>query len=72
MLLRNRLKDPKVTNEAIASRAYQLWQARGCPEGDGQDDWQAAKMQLLAEAKQSHRRKPLRRLISRIRNRAAL
>lgn len=37
-----------VTNEEIARRAYELWQARGCPPGDGTEDWEAAKSQLMA------------------------
>lgn len=32
----------------IARRAYELWQSRGCPPGDGSEDWQAAKAELLA------------------------
>jgi Protein of unknown function (DUF2934) len=35
--------------EEIAQRAYELWQARGCPQGEGDQDWEAAKEQLLAE-----------------------
>jgi hypothetical protein len=31
-----------IPHEAIANRAYELWQARGCPEGDGSEDWDAA------------------------------
>jgi hypothetical protein len=38
-----------VTQEEIARRAYEIWQSRGCPEGDGSQDWQAAEMQLIAE-----------------------
>jgi hypothetical protein len=30
----------------IAKLAYQLWQARGCPEGSGEDDWFEAERQL--------------------------
>jgi Protein of unknown function (DUF2934) len=37
-----------VTDDEIAQRAYELWQARGCPEGDGSEDWHAAKAQLFA------------------------
>ena len=25
--------------QAIAALAYELWQARGCPEGSPQEDW---------------------------------
>lgn len=31
----------------IATRAHQLWEARGCPAGDGVDDWLAAEAELL-------------------------
>ena len=37
------------TQQEIARRAYEIWQARGCPHGDGSDDWQAAEAELLAE-----------------------
>ncbi len=36
----------EVSTEAIARRAYELWQARGCPSGDGLADWQAAEAEL--------------------------
>jgi len=34
----------------IRERAYYLWLNRGCPQGDDQQDWLAAKAQLTAEA----------------------
>ena len=37
-----------VSQEEIARRAYEIWQARGCPPGDGRQDWQAAETELLA------------------------
>jgi hypothetical protein len=37
-----------VTDDEIARRAYEIWQARGCPQGDGQDDWEAAKNELFS------------------------
>ena len=42
-----------ITEEQISKRAYELWEARGCPQGNGSDDWQAAKAQLLAENRHS-------------------
>jgi DUF2934 family protein len=39
----------KVSDEEIAQRAYELWQARGCPASDGSEDWKAAEAQLIAE-----------------------
>ena len=32
--------------EQIANLAYQLWQARGCPEGSPEEDWYRAEEQL--------------------------
>ena len=60
-----------VTDETISIRAYEIWQARGCPEGDGSENWEAAKAELTAEAEQSVRRRPIRRLLARLRNRRA-
>lgn len=67
-----------MTDEAIAKRAYEIWEAKGCPVDDGSDNWEAARAQLLAEAYRppsdvaQQRRGPLLRLFDRIRNRAAL
>ena len=69
MLIKNQQQAIAIDEQAIAAKAYELWQARGCPEGDGQDDWQEAKTQLLAET--SSRRGPLLRLLSRLRPKAA-
>ncbi|MCC7475973.1 MAG: DUF2934 domain-containing protein [Pirellulales bacterium] len=38
-----------VSEEEIARRAYEIWEARGCPPGDGTDNWQAAEAELLAD-----------------------
>jgi hypothetical protein len=37
-----------IPQEEIARRAYEIWQSRGCPPGDGSEDWQAAEAELLA------------------------
>lgn len=37
-----------VSHDEIARRAYEIWQSRGCPPGDGSEDWQAAEAELLA------------------------
>ena len=59
-----------VTEEAIARRAYEIWESRGCPDGTGDEDWQTAQDQLVAE--QSHQpRGPLLRLFQRLTGRAA-
>jgi len=62
--------EPGITDDAIAKRAYELWESRGCPHGDGNDDWQLAKRQLLAASRR--RQRPILRLLSRLRNRAAV
>ena len=36
-----------ISDDEIACRAYEIWQARGCPPGDGVADWDAAKTELL-------------------------
>jgi hypothetical protein len=33
-------------HRSISERAYELWQARGCPEGSGEHDWLEAERQL--------------------------
>lgn len=64
-----------ITDEAIARRAYEIWESRGCPNGDGGDDWETAKLQLLSETCSEPalgtRRGPLLRFLDRLRNRAA-
>jgi hypothetical protein len=40
---------PVVSDDEIAKRAYEIWQARGCPPGDGNADWQAAKAELTTD-----------------------
>lgn len=37
-----------IQQDEIARRAYEIWQARGCPHGDGHQDWQAAEAELIA------------------------
>lgn len=37
-----------LSEQEIARRAYEIWQARGCPPSDGQEDWEAAKDELTA------------------------
>jgi hypothetical protein len=39
----------EVTQDEIAQRAYEIWQARGCPPGDGSEDWRAAEAELWAD-----------------------
>ena len=35
-----------VSHENIAALAYQLWEARGCPEGSPEHDWHQAQQML--------------------------
>jgi hypothetical protein len=37
-----------VSEEEVARRAYERWQARGCPPSDGSEDWRAAEQELIA------------------------
>jgi hypothetical protein len=39
----------KISQDDIARRAYEIWERRGCPPGDGSDNWKAAEAELLAE-----------------------
>ena len=41
--------EARVSQDEIARRAYEIWQSRGCPPGDGSDNWRAAQAELLAE-----------------------
>jgi hypothetical protein len=38
----------EVPQEAIARRAYELWEARGRPPGDGTEDWERAVAELTS------------------------
>ena len=38
-----------ISDQEIAQRAYEIWESRGCPQGDGNQDWSAAQSQLIAE-----------------------
>ncbi len=38
-----------VDESAIAARAYELWQERGCPIGSDQEDWYRAEQELSAK-----------------------
>ena len=36
--------------DQIARRAYERWQERGCPQGDGLSDWLEAEQEIAAAA----------------------
>ena len=57
------------TEEEIAQRAYLIWESKGQPEGDGSDNWEEARLQLLAE--RDRPRGPLRWILWRLKSRAA-
>jgi hypothetical protein len=42
-----------VEEPAIAVRAYELWQERGCPNGYDQEDWFRAEQELKGRRLQS-------------------
>jgi hypothetical protein len=37
---------PQITPEAIAQRAFEIWQREGCPEGCEADHWFRAEQEL--------------------------
>lgn len=65
----------EITDEAIAQRAYEIWQRRGRPEGTSEEDWQTAQAELAAEQQgrqnDSSRRPAWLRLLDRLRGKAA-
>ena len=42
-------KSSAVDNEAIARKAYELWEARGYPHGDPEHDWYEAERHLRSQ-----------------------
>ena len=62
----------EISEEAIAQRAYEIWQQRGCPDGDGKDNWETALAQLRQESESTApKRRPFMRLLAHLRGRAA-
>jgi hypothetical protein len=63
----------EVPQEDIARRAYEIWQARGCPDGDGSQDWQAAEAELIAARvrRNGSTQSRLRSLFGRVRQKIA-
>ena len=68
----NQLSLFTISDEAIAARAYEIWEARGCPEGDGADHWAAARAELEAQAAEQGQSSLIGRWLDRLRRRAAL
>jgi len=46
----------EIPTEAIARRAYELWESRGCPPGDGSKDWDAAVAELASRRRRGEER----------------
>ena len=45
---RQRSSSSRIADElSIRARAYELWVARGCPEGSDQEDWFTAEQELM-------------------------
>jgi Protein of unknown function (DUF2934) len=42
---------PSFSHDDLASLAYELWQARGCPNGSSEEDWFRAAEELRARTK---------------------
>lgn len=42
-------RDDEVRATMIARRAYEKWQARGCPHGDDRRDWFEAEAEIAGE-----------------------
>jgi hypothetical protein len=63
-----------VSEDEIAQRAYLIWEARGCPPGDGAEDWQAAKAELLADrvSRNGSTQKRLQAMWQRVRERLSV
>ncbi|MCI0491663.1 MAG: DUF2934 domain-containing protein [Planctomycetes bacterium] len=40
--------EPRISDEDVARRAYEIWESRGCPPGDGAADWNEALEELFA------------------------
>lgn len=36
-------------HEDVAARAYSIWQAKGCPQGTAEEDWEQAERQLCGK-----------------------
>ncbi|MCC8948237.1 DUF2934 domain-containing protein [Bradyrhizobium sp. Arg62] len=50
----------KRLDEAVAARAYQLWEKAGKPEGRDEEFWRLAEQELINEDKGSPLRPPTR------------
>ena len=46
----SRVSGPAVPQAEIARRAYEIWESRGRPAGDGSQDWDAALAELSSRS----------------------
>jgi hypothetical protein len=51
---------PELSEDAVAERAYYIWEARNCPVTDGTDEWFAARAELERESRAPARAKSKR------------
>jgi hypothetical protein len=51
----NSAKHSQIADEAIAKRAYEKFLARGSSHGHDQEDWDAARQELINESGQSQK-----------------
>ena len=47
--------DALPSRDQIAAKAFELWQARGCPQGSAERDWLDAEAELQLQAASSDR-----------------
>lgn len=47
--------DIEIEDALIAARAYEKWQQRGCPLGESEEDWFAARAELEQGVARRHR-----------------
>ena len=62
-----------ISDEEIARRAYEIWESRGCPASDGQEDWEAAEAELTTAriARNGSTRQRIQKWWSRVRQKIA-
>ena len=49
--------DNPLSHENISQRAYEIWEARGRPESDGQEEWDEAVRQIQSELEGANSRR---------------
>jgi hypothetical protein len=54
MAKKSQISVPEISQEAIARRAYELWEAEGCPDGRATDHWLRAEEMLRGRAAEAN------------------